>query len=160
MLKVAAALGAGTLAILVLWGFLLIAAPSVPVPPAGKIGSALAMRDPKLRDVTEQPHTTTIPAPQSVATVKPAAQPEPVPIPAPVATQPPPTPIPAGPVESPQEPDATQVASDTVDEPNGAAQPTPVERQSHAAHCTRYRTYSAATQSYRGFDGVVHPCRP
>lgn len=29
-----------------------------------------------------------------------------------------------------------------------------------SAGCTQYKTYDARTQTYRGFDGVVHECKP
>ncbi|HVV91860.1 MAG TPA: BA14K family protein [Hyphomicrobiales bacterium] len=35
-----------------------------------------------------------------------------------------------------------------------------VERASRFALCSHYRTFDAATGTYRGFDGVTHACRP
>jgi hypothetical protein len=160
MLKVAAVIGTGILGVLIFWGLVLIAVPNVPQqPPGDKTSMAPSTPEPKLRDVTAQPRITTIPATQPVATIKPALQPEPV-VPTPVATASmTPSPMSAGVVESPQGPDLTPVASDPAHEPGGTEQPPPLGRQSHAANCTGYKTYNAATQSYRGFDGAIHPCR-
>ena len=172
MFKFMTVIGAGTLAVLAVWGFVIIAAPSVSLrPPADKVASTPPLRDPKLRDVTAQPHTTAVPVISRIAPVVPPAPPAPViataqpkPDPSPVAAAPvtPPSPTATAEAENPQEPAATQVAADPANDPVGVIEPAPepTGRQAHAAHCTRYRTYNAATQSYRGFDGVVHPCRP
>jgi hypothetical protein len=180
MLKVLSVLGAGTLAISTLWGFLFIAAPSLPTqPPADKIGPALTIRDSKPRGVVEQPRTTaTVPETRRVTTVKLAPQPEPMPpvVATPavkLAPQPEPmppvvatpavmvSPTPPGGTENPQEPEAMQVALDRGNDLVGAAKPRlmPSVRQDRAPRCTRNRSYNAATRSYRGFDGVVHRCR-
>ena len=157
--RILAAIGAGALAILALWGFLFIVGSSLPSePPPNKIGPDLTMRDPKVRDVTEQPRTIARPETGPFATTKITAQPGPVPSPA--TTVPgAPSPIPPRPLESPQKPVQAQVASSPADEPTGVIQPAPAARQSRASRCTQYRTYDAETQSYRGYDGLVHPCR-
>jgi hypothetical protein len=199
--KLLGVIGAGALAVVALWAFILIAAPSMPTSvPADKTATASPLRDPKLRDVTEQPHTRAIaeipPAPKvkptttapagptaapatnaAAAPAVPASPPIPAfaPMPAPVpplqpmpalvqgpaGTVDPPAPVPPATVDNTPEPDAGQAAADPANDPVGAAPAAvPLERQGHSARCTHYRTYNAATQSYRGFDGVVHPCRP
>jgi hypothetical protein len=184
MVKVLAFIGAGTLALMAFWVFIIIAAPNLPTqPPAEKIGStekidaAQATPAPKLRDVTAQPHTTAVATTTPAAPVKPAAQTQPVPVPAPVAVPAPAATTPAAPAPAattpaapdpatpeatgtPTEPDPEQVASEPLEDPADAAAPAPSARPRHSANCTRYRTYDAATQTYRGFDGLVHPCRP
>ena len=206
MLKVMSILGAGTLAVSALWGFLLIAAPSLPTqPPADKVGPALAVRDLKPRGVVEQPRAAALPETLRVKMVKPVPQPamvEPAPQIATVAPAPQPAtiqstrqpeavpPVVATPVvmlsptppggtesppagtesptaasENPQEPDEIQDVADRGSDLVGAAKPMPIPKprpsvgQVRTPRCTRNRSYNAATQTYRGFDGVMHRCR-
>ena len=198
LVRLASIIGAGTLVVLALWGWVLIAAPSVPnLLPGDKTGTAAIPAGPKLRDVTAQPHTTSPPQVVSITPAKPPAKPAtsaaPVAAPAPAAapaTSPPPvsvaapsvvppppavpapalttrdiaavptTPAPAAPgaEEKPNDPEVAQAAPDPVDD---AAPDTtqPAGSSAHSARCQRYRTYNPTTQTYRGFDGVTHPCR-
>lgn len=168
ILRFFATIGVGTLAVVAFWGFLVMATPPAPKPkPFEKIGPGMAMHDPQVRDVTAQPHaapavTAAAPPPASPAAPPPATPTPPAPAPdalSPAPAQAPDAPAPA-PVQAPdatQPPGAPEVAA-APDDP-AAAQPAPGPGQKHAAHCTRYRTYDAATQTYRGFDGLVHPCR-
>lgn len=198
LVRLASIIGAGTLVVLALWGWVLIAAPSVPnLSPGDKTGTAAIPAGPKLRDVTAQPHTTSPPQVVSITPAKPPAKPAttaapvaaPVPAAAP-ATSPssapvaapvlvpaapaapvpapttrdiapvPATPAPAAPdaAEKPNDPDVAQAAPDPADDP--APDTTqPAAGSAHSARCQRYRTYNPTTQTYRGFDGVTHPCR-
>ena len=63
-----------------------------------------------------------------------------------------------GPPPSSKEPSSSQTA--TGDAAAGSAVPAQAERRLKAsAGCTRYKSYNAQTQTYRGYDGVVRPCR-
>ena len=154
--RILAAIGGGTLAILALWGFLFIVGSSLPTqPPVDKIGPASTMR---VRDETGQPRTIARPETGPFATTKIAAQPGPVP--PPVTTVPAAlSPIPPRPLEGRQEPAQAQVVPGPLDETVGAVQPASRARQGRAPRCTRNRTYDAETQSYRGYDGLLRPCR-
>ena len=186
MLKLSSVLGVGILTILAVWGFMVVAAPGPP--PVDNTASTPARQESKLRDVTTVPHTTAVVPTTAAPAVRVAPvtraipmAPAPAPVPAaPVATVPAlaaaPVPTPPGADEGPPQPTGTQVAADTTDDPveaddpvDGAdpvaapapdQPPTVSKRTRRSANCTRYRTYNAATQTYRGFDGVTHPCRP
>jgi len=208
ILKFFAAIGAGFLATLTFWGLLVVVTPSVPAPPAGKIDPVTTSRDSndsKVRDVTDQPHTTAAPqvqpatapevaappaprpqpamaaeaaaapephpqlAAEAAAALEPHPKPEavaeaaasPAPRPRPATTTAAPSPILSGAAERRQQSAPRQFASEgRADDSTEAIQPMREGRQPHAARCTRYRTYDEVTQSYRGYDGLIHPCRP
>ena len=157
--RILAAIGGGTLAILALWGFLYIVGSSLPErPPPNKIGPALTMGASKVRNVPEQPRTVARPETGPFATTKITAQPGP--ILSPVTTVPAArSPIPPRPPESSKDPVQAETASSPAEEPTGVIQPAQVPQRSLARRCTRNRTYDAQTQSYRGYDGLMHPCR-
>lgn len=190
LVKLASVIGAGTLVVLALWGWVLIAAPRVQPLPVERAGAAAPVSAPKLRDVTAQPHTTSPPQFQSIA-AKPAPIPPAAPAPLPAAAAAPvavaapvpvvPTtrdigpaaaPAPAAPAPPPPGAEDTPRGADVA---QGAAEPDPGPADDapdtaapaaaagapapHSARCQRYRTYNPTTQTYRGFDGVVHPCR-
>jgi len=175
--RILAAIGAATLAILAFWSFLLIIAPSMPtMPEPDKASAAAPMRNPALRDVSEQPHTAVTAAVQPPAP-PPAPGPSPIrplPSPAPAATLPAvPSPVPAAtvpaapapaasasaaPLPSPQGSAGRRFLVDEGDAATGAVDAVPLRPQRRSSNCTRYRTYDPQTQSYRGYDGLVHSC--
>ena len=156
--RILAATGGGTLAILALWGFLYIVGSSLPErPPSNKIGLALTMGEPKVRNIIEQPRIVVRPETGPFATTRITT---PGPVPSLVSTvSAAPSPIPPRPPQSSQDPVQADAASTPADEPTGVIQPAAVPRRSGAPRCTRNRTYDAETQSYRGYDGLMHPCR-
>jgi len=157
--RILAAVGAATLALMAFWGFLLVIAPSMPTAPApDKADASAPLRNPVLRDVSEQPHTAVVAAGQpgaSTATLSAGPSPiRPLPSPAPAAG------VPAAPASSSPQPALAdrQFLASEGDPSTGAIDAMPLRRQRHSGNCTRYRTYDPQTQSYRGYDGLVHPC--
>ena len=157
--RILAAVGAATLALMAFWGFLLVIAPSMPTAPApDKAEASAPLRNPVLRDVSAQPHTAVVAAAQPDAPAPAlSAGPSPIrplPSPAPAAS------LPATPASSPppQAPADRQFLASESGPSTDAIDAMPLRRQRHSGNCTRYRTYDPQTQSYRGFDGLVHPC--
>ena len=158
--RILAAVGAATLALMAFWGFLLVIAPSMPTVPAPEKAEASApLRNPVLRDVSAQPHTAVVAAGQPDApTAMLSAGPSPIrplPLPARAAS------VPAPPSSSPppQAPANRQFLAGEGGPSADAIDAMPLRRQRHSGNCTRYRSYDPQTQSYRGYDGVVHACR-
>jgi BA14K-like protein len=161
MQRFLAIVGAGILGVVALWLALVSFAVQAPTDPPAHDNrrSSGASVAPKLRDVTVNPAPTTGPrvaAPAAVPKIDPpagAAAPAASPAPAPQDPQPGAAPGAAAPVDE-------QTA--TVDPTEGDAVPgtagTRFPRGS--AGCTRYKTYDPETQTYRGYDGIVRPCRP
>ena len=157
--RILAAVGAATLALMAFWGLVLVIAPSMPTAPGpDKARASSPLHNPVLRDVSEQPHTAVVAAGQPDApTAALSAGPSPIrplPSPAPAAS------VPATPVSSPpaQAPADRQFLAGEGDPSADAIGAMPLRRQRHSGNCTRYRTYDPQTQSYRGYDGLVHPC--
>jgi hypothetical protein len=182
MQRFLAIVGAGMLGVLALWLALVWLSPRPTEPPAqeSRRGSPADVA-PKLRDVTVDPAPATLPkvdtpatAPKfdgRAATALPAPMPEAAPPSPPGQPQTQATPK-AEPAPSPQaspNPQASpsrEMPADqetaTVDGTEGDAAPAkPGTRFPRgAAGCTRYKTYNPQTQTYRGYDGIVRPCRP
>jgi hypothetical protein len=146
----------GTLALLAMWGFLFIVGSSMPTqPPVDKIGPASTMR---VRAETGQLRTITRPETGPFATTKITEQPGPAPLPV-AGVRAAPSPIPPRPLDRLQDPAQARVTSGPLDEAAGVIQPVAGARQGRTPRCDRNRTYDAETQSYRGYDGLTHPCR-
>ena len=157
MLRYLAIIGAGILGIIALWVALILVVPAAPPPPtADKVGPApTAGETPKPREMMARPGLT--PAPDPARTAVPPPLPEP--------TKQVPPPIPAAPIppEPEPQPQVTPGPEDPPDRQPAAAEaaaPTEPRFPKGSAGCTRYKTYDAQTQTYRGYDGVVRPCRP
>lgn len=154
MHRVLMIVGAGVVGVIALWLALVWFSPApAPTTPVEKIGPSSTMPEVgKRRDLTERPNTPSIP--RTVAPPpEPAAAPPPAP-PTPTEPDPPATLAP----DDPPGGEATTAAPATDDAP-AAAQPEG-RFPKGSLGCTRYKTYDAQTQTYRGFDGVVRPCRP
>jgi hypothetical protein len=85
--------------------------------------------------------------------------------PAPVAVAPAALPVQPMPqaTQNPQQPAYGQTATVAPVAPaadNAAPAQSSVRFSKISSGCTRYKTYDAQTQTYRGYDGVVRPCRP
>jgi hypothetical protein len=154
--RILATIGGATLAILALLGFLFVVGSSLPDQPQ-PIRPALTERDLKLQDETGQLRTIARPETGPFATTKITTPP---PVPLPVTTVPAaPSPIPPRPLDGLQAPAQAQVTSGPLNETPEAIQPASGARQGRGPRCTRNRTYDPETQSYRGYDGLMHPCR-
>jgi outer membrane biosynthesis protein TonB len=172
-----AIVGAGMLGVIALWLALVWFAPQTPTQPPVQESSRGSPADvaPKLRDVTVDPAPATVPkvdspaaAPKNdtrAATAAPTTIPEAAPPSPPAQPQTQATPRPE-PAPSPQAAPSPEMPADeetatvgtTEDEAAPARPETRFPRGS--AGCTRYKTYNPQTQTYRGYDGIVRPCRP
>jgi hypothetical protein len=108
------------------------------------------------------------PAPQAAPAVPPAAVPAPVPEQSAVQALVPADPTPRAlvrapsPAPTPVEPQLSTASA--TDDPgiDAPADPKPrgAARQRGSAGCTSYKSYNAATQTYRSFDGKIRECHP
>lgn len=177
LLKLFSALGSVALGASGVWGFLTIATPTLPPQPApAKIQLAPPVQ-PTIRPIAmAMPWPPATPVAQPAPAPGPAAQPVPVmqalpQVPAIQATAEPASPPDgaallqvAASAPSDGEAGDTAIEADVqqpapeVRAPVGVARQRSVGRQVRVPRCTRNKSYNAATHSYRGFDGVVHPC--
>jgi hypothetical protein len=59
------------------------------------------------------------------------------------------------------EPAGLHSGRSSLDAVRPASRPRPVGRRAgEFARCSRFRTFDAASNTYRGFDGMIHACRP
>jgi len=182
LLKVFSALGSVALGASGLWGFLTIATPTLPAPEqVAKVQLA-----PQVQEV-KRPIAVAMPWPPAPLTAQPAPVAETALKAAPAVETAPELPATPAVVRTPTPPGGTeapmaattpgdgaaldQVAgSDPVAEDNSQSDASPVVApgdeakpraavgQARSPRCTRNKSYNPATRSYRGFDGVVHPC--
>jgi len=157
-----AIVGAGMLGVIALWLALVWSAPQSPTrPPAeeSRQGST-ANVPPKLRDVTVDPAPATVPKIAPPAAVPKIDTRAPTGAPAPVSAAPPPAPPQPQAAPSPEVPADEQAATAGPTEGDAAPIRPGTRFPKGSAGCSGYKTYNPQTQTYRGYDGIVRPCRP